>query len=224
MNGQRSPRGSWPDEVRRARPRQPAPPALGQRRSRDRPHWPGRSSGQGAKPMKLFAVRTIEGQQPVGFFWVRNLLGLLIAVDNFHDPDACEYKPIRREAAIVWPELGQWQMGVDVQLADPNCGGRAMPSASWSASISMEHSTSSSRASSSNDGPPSSPPSQPPRNTHDSTFVIPSADACDPPSAISTFTGRPTAPSCSLRRQRSAIVRRSFSKAVTDDLAKWIAR
>ena len=70
--------------------------------------------------MKLFAVRTIEGQQPVGFFWVRNLLGLLVAVDNFHDPDACEYKPIRREAAIVWPWLGQWQMGVDVELGDPD--------------------------------------------------------------------------------------------------------
>ena len=54
--------------------------------------------------MKLFAVRMIEDQRPVGFFWVRDMHGLLIAVDNHLDPADCEYKSIRKETAVVWPE------------------------------------------------------------------------------------------------------------------------
>src|SRR5882757_1780142 len=63
--------------------------------------------------MRLFAVRTVEGQLPVGFFWVRDLFELLIAVDDIYDTGECEYKPISKRSALVWESEAGWQMGVE---------------------------------------------------------------------------------------------------------------
>ena len=75
----------------------------------------GRKTGEdGDFVMKLFAVRTIEGQLPVGFFWVNDLTDLRLAVGGVViDPVECEYKPITNDwAAIVWPNRkvadGHW--------------------------------------------------------------------------------------------------------------------
>jgi hypothetical protein len=66
--------------------------------------------------MKLFAVRTIERQLPVGFFWVNDLADLRLAVGGVViDPVACEYKPITNDwAAIVWPTEKSWRMGIGI--------------------------------------------------------------------------------------------------------------
>jgi hypothetical protein len=69
--------------------------------------------------MKLFAVRTIDGQQPVGFFWVRGLAQLSTAIDDICDPGICEYKPIQAPGAVVWTSRSQWRMGVENGADDP---------------------------------------------------------------------------------------------------------
>jgi hypothetical protein len=69
--------------------------------------------------MRLFAVRTVEGQAPVGFFWVRDLFDLLRAVDDICDPSECEYKSIRKRAGLVWEHSEEWQMGVETPYVDP---------------------------------------------------------------------------------------------------------
>jgi hypothetical protein len=66
--------------------------------------------------MKLFAVRTIEGQLSVGFFWVAGLADLRLAVGGVViDPADCEYKPITNDwAAVVWPNEKSWRMGIGI--------------------------------------------------------------------------------------------------------------
>jgi hypothetical protein len=75
--------------------------------------------------MRLFAVRTIEGQRPVGFFWVRDVTELGVTVDDIRDPGTCEYFHIREWGAVVW-EGGpkpEWQMGVATGTDDAHAEG-----------------------------------------------------------------------------------------------------
>lgn len=69
--------------------------------------------------MKLFAVRTIEEHEPVGFFWVRGLADLCFRVEDVCDPGQCEYKPITEPGGLVWPDECAWQMGVETGASDP---------------------------------------------------------------------------------------------------------
>jgi hypothetical protein len=61
--------------------------------------------------LRLFAVRTIDGKEPVGFFWVR-LTELIDCIDAVCDPKECEYKLIDGPTYICWANKECWKMGV----------------------------------------------------------------------------------------------------------------
>lgn len=52
--------------------------------------------------MRLFAVRLMEHQQAVGFFWAPDRVALWWMVDSVCDPGLCEFVRVRDRAALVW--------------------------------------------------------------------------------------------------------------------------
>jgi hypothetical protein len=77
--------------------------------------------------MRLFAVRAVKNQEPVGFFWVDDLAGLLQMVDETTEPDLCEYKPIAGPGAIIWPgKVDDWKMGMETLPNDFDGGDAEM--------------------------------------------------------------------------------------------------
>jgi hypothetical protein len=53
--------------------------------------------------LKLFAVRTVDNKEAVGFFWTPDLETLSLMIDATTDPGTCEYFLIDTPAAITWP-------------------------------------------------------------------------------------------------------------------------
>jgi hypothetical protein len=73
--------------------------------------YPKSEQKYGGPVMKLYAVRSIDDQEPVGFFWEQNLGNLAYTVDDLIDSSECEYLLIEEPAAIVWESTIGWQMG-----------------------------------------------------------------------------------------------------------------
>jgi hypothetical protein len=61
--------------------------------------------------MKLYAVRTIKDQLPLGCFWVESVSELADAVEHYDEPDFFEYKIINSPTAVVWRGHTDWKMG-----------------------------------------------------------------------------------------------------------------
>lgn len=62
--------------------------------------------------MKLYAVRLIEDQQAVGFFWATDDQSLVAMVDCVVEPDHCEFQQVHEDGALVW-ESATTTLGVD---------------------------------------------------------------------------------------------------------------
>ena len=54
--------------------------------------------------MRMFMVRLVENKEPVGLFWAENLERLWWDIDEVTDPGQCEYVPIDRPVAVIWPD------------------------------------------------------------------------------------------------------------------------
>lgn len=52
--------------------------------------------------MRLFAVRMIEGQEAVGFFWCEDEFALIDLVDETVEPDQCEYRELTEPSGFAW--------------------------------------------------------------------------------------------------------------------------
>lgn len=61
--------------------------------------------------MNLYAVRSTNDKEPVGFYFVRNLDELGLMVDAITDPSECEYLSITKSGAITWPGEVDWKFG-----------------------------------------------------------------------------------------------------------------
>ncbi|MBR1149475.1 hypothetical protein [Bradyrhizobium sp. JYMT SZCCT0428] len=72
--------------------------------------------------LKLFAVRTFDTKEAVGFFWTRDLETLSFMVDAAIDPGTCEYCLIDAPAAVMWlgdaPAMGVEREDIEDQIDD----------------------------------------------------------------------------------------------------------
>src|SRR5262252_8398018 len=65
--------------------------------------------------MKLYAIRMIKDQQPVGIYWADGVEDLADSCDETAPPRLCEYVEIDKPGAVIFAGECGWQMGI-------NCG------------------------------------------------------------------------------------------------------